>query len=183
MCFNVKCLIKTQYLLIKSVLLQYFSSILKIQTKFSCISSFIKFSLEFFSNLHDSCVHDLLYKLYVRKQSLNFFLTHSARTDCEKWFWWIFLLKSMYFFYYCVQFSCFLFVFFHLIKSLNYVNFMFHFMSLIKLTKYRFFSFSILINCDNNTCLLIRSFFKNCNKLMWNVEWIFILNDNSSLYT
>src|SRR5205809_936799 len=54
----------------------------------------------------------------------------------------------------------------HLIRSLNHVNFVFHFMSSIKSTKYRSSSFSTIMNCDDDTCLLIRSSFKNHNRLM-----------------
>jgi len=70
----------------------------------------------------------------------------------------------------------------HLIRSSNHVNFMFHFMSSIKSTKYKSFLFSTIMNCDDNTCLSIESFFKNHNRLTWNIEWTFISDDNSSSY-
>src|SRR6266487_3794371 len=54
----------------------------------------------------------------------------------------------------------------HLIRNSNHANFMFHFMSLIKLIKYRSSLFSIIMNYDDDTYLLIELSFKNHNKLM-----------------
>ena len=70
----------------------------------------------------------------------------------------------------------------HLIKSLNYVNCTFHFMLLIESTKYESFSFSIIIDYNNSTCLLIKLFFDDCNKLVWNIRCTFISDNNSSSY-
>ena len=111
------------------------------------------------------------------------FFTHSAEADCEKWFLWnsftsseVFFLIIMYSFHVYCSYSS------HLIRSSNHMNFMFHFMLLIKSTKYESCSFSTIMSCDDSICLLIESFFKNHNKLTWNIEWIFISDDNSSSY-
>ena len=109
--------------------------------------------------------------------------TYSVRTNYKKWSWWNFFIKTNASFFIIMYSSHVLHsYFFHLIRSLNHMNFMFHFMSLIKSTKYRFFLFSTIVSCDDNTYLLIRLFFENHNKLMWNVKWTFISDDNSSLY-
>src|SRR6266487_3655773 len=54
----------------------------------------------------------------------------------------------------------------HLIRNSNCADFVFHFMSLIKLIKYKSSLFSIIMSCNDNTCLLIRLSFKNYNKLI-----------------
>ena len=71
---------------------------------------------------------------------------------------------------------------FHLIKSSNCADCVFHFMSLIESTKYRSFLFLMIVDCDDSTCLLIRLFFDDCNRLMWNIRCIFISGGNSSSY-
>ena len=109
---------------------------------------------------------------------------HSVETDCKEWFSWNSFIKIdtsffiiMYNFHVLCSYSS------HLIRSSNHVNFMFHFMSSIKLIKYESSVFLTIVSCSNDTCLLIKSSFKSCNKLMWNVEWTFISDDNLSSYT
>ena len=108
---------------------------------------------------------------------------HSVRADCEKWFSWNSFSSSeasfliiMYDFHVLCSYSS------HLIKSLNCVNCVFHFMSLIESTKYESSLFLMIVDCDDDTCLLIRLFFDDCNKLVWNVRCIFIPGGNSSSY-
>src|SRR5436189_3774447 len=76
----------------------------------------------------------------------------------------IFLSKSVYFFIIIYDFHVFYLYLSHLIKSLNCMNFVFHFMSLIELTKYESSLFSTIMSCDDDTCLLIESFFESCNR-------------------
>ena len=155
----------------KISLITIFFFILKIQIKISCISNFMRSFSEFFLNLHDSCVCNLLCKLCVRKQLLIFFFylfswDRSWRIILMKFFyqnWYVFFIIIYNSHILCLYSS-------HLIKSLNCVNFMFHFMSLIKLTKYRSSLFSTIMSCDNDIYLSIRLFFKNHNKLTWNIE-------------
>src|SRR5205085_133980 len=78
----------------------------------------------------------------------------------------IFIKINVFFIIIMYNFHVFYLYFFHLIKSLNCVNFVFHFMSSIKLTKYKFSLFLTIMNCNNDTCLLIKSFFENHNKLI-----------------
>ena len=111
------------------------------------------------------------------------FFIHSVRTDCKKWSWWNFFIKTnVSFFIIVYDFYVFCSYFSHLIRSLNCVNFVFHFMLSIESTKYRSFSLSIIMSCDNDTCLSIRLSFKNHNRLTWNIEWIFISDNNLSSY-
>ena len=99
------------------------------------------------------------------------FFTHSVRTDYKEWSWWNFFIKTDVFFFIVVYSSHVLYSYSsHLIRSLNCMNFMFHFMLLIESMKYESSSFSTIVNCDNDTCLLIRLFFENHNKLIWNIE-------------
>ena len=120
---------------------------------------------------------------HVSENNCQIFFIHSIKTNHEEWFWWNFFIKiSMFFLLLYMIFMFFCSYFSHLIKSLNCTNFMFYFILSIKLIKYESFLFLTIINCDNNTCLLIKSFFKNHNKLIWNIKWIFILNDNSNSY-
>ena len=129
--------------------------------------------------LHELCVHDSFHESCIEKQLLILFFylfnqDRSQRMIFMKFFYqnWCVFFIVVYDFHVLCSYSS------HLIRSSNHMNFMFHFMSLIKLTKYELCSFSIIMNYDNSTCLLIKSSFKNHNKLMWNIEWIFIFNDN-----
>jgi len=70
------------------------------------------------------------------------------------------------FFIIIYDFHDFYLYFSYLIRSSNHVNFMFHFMLLIKLIKYESSLFSIIISYNNDTCLLIKLFFENHNKLI-----------------
>ncbi len=109
--------------------------------------------------------------------------THSAETGCEEWSWWNFFIKVNVSFFIIIYDSHVLCSYSsYLIRSLNCVNFVFYFMLLIKLTKYRSSLFSIIMSYDNSTYLLIRSFFKNYNKLIWNVKWTFISDNNLNSY-
>ena len=71
----------------------------------------------------------------------------------------------------------------HLIRSSNHTSWVCHFMSLIESTKYRFFSLSAVTNSSSDTCYFTELYFKNNNKLTWNVECIFISSDKSNSYT
>ena len=82
---NIKCFIKTQYLLTKLVLLQYF-----------------------FLSLYDSCVCNLLHKLCVRKQLLIFFYLFNQNRLWKIILMKFFLSKSIHFF----LLLCMIFMFF-----------------------------------------------------------------------
>ena len=125
-----------------------------------------------------------VFMIHVSENNYQFsFFTHSAKTDHEKWFWWIFFIKVSIFFFIIMYDSHVLCLYSsYLIRSSNHVNFIFHFMSLIESTKYKSSSFSTIIDCSDNTCLLIESSFKNCNRLIWNIKWTFISDSNLSLY-
>ena len=115
------------------------------------------------SCFHDSCFHDLC----IRKQLSIFFFYSFSQSRLQR----MILMKFFYqnkciFFIIVYDFHVLHSYFFHLIRSSNCVNFVFHFMSLIKSIKYESCLFLIIVNCDDSICLLIRSFFKNCNKLM-----------------
>ena len=108
---------------------------------------------------------------------------HSVEADHKKWSSWNFFINSEIFFLIIMyNFHVYCSYSFHLIRSSNHMNFMFHFMLLIKSTKYESCSFSTIMSCDDDTCLLIKSFFKNYNRLTWNVEWTFISDDNLNSY-
>ena len=116
-------------------------------------------------------------------KSLVLFFAHFVETDHKKWFSWNFFIIIEAFFFIVMYNSHVLHSYSsHLIRSLNHVNFVFHFMLSIKSTKYRSFLFSTIVNYNNDTYLLIESSFKNHNRLIWNIEWTFILNNNLNLY-
>ena len=121
---------------------------------------------------------------HVLRDNYQFFsFIYSAETDCEEWSSWNSFIKINMFFFIIMYDSHVLYLYSsHLIRSSNHVNFIFYFILLIKLTKYRSSSFSIIINYDSDTYLLIRLSFENYNKLIWNIEWTFISDDNSSSY-
>ncbi len=109
--------------------------------------------------------------------------THSVKADHKEWSWWNSFIKIDASFFIIMYNSHVLHSYSsHLIRSSNHANFMFHFMLSIKLIKYKSSSFLIIMNYDSSTYLLIRSSFKNHNKLIWNIKWIFISDDNSSSY-
>ena len=165
----------------KSVLLQYSLSTLKIQKKKFCISRF-----------WESLLQNLLLQVHV----FHVFMFHVSDDNClfssfihpagagrEKWSSWnsfnsseASFLINMYDSHVLCSYSS------HLIKSSNCADCMFYFMSSIKSTKYGPFLFSMIVDCDGGTCLLIRLFFDDCNKLVWNVECTFISDDNLSSY-
>ena len=142
-----------------------------IQAMFFCCSWTTRFCM-----LHAvfSCCFQItmLFVLHVFDDNHLFsFFIHLAETNHKEWFLWnsFINLKTsfliiMYDFHVCCSY------FSYLIRSSNHMNFMFHFMSSIKSTKYESCSFLIIMNCDDSTCLLIESFFKNYNRLTWNVE-------------
>ena len=108
---------------------------------------------------------------------------HSVRTNYEKWSWWNSFIKINASFFIIIYDSHVLCSYSsYLIRSSNYINFIFHFMLLIKLTKYESSLFSIIMSYDNDTYLSIRSSFESHNKLIWNIKWTFISNNNSSSY-
>ena len=130
------------------------------------------------------CVFMICFMNHVSEDNCQFSsFTYSVRTDHKEWFLWNFFTNLKTFFLIIMYNShvCCLY-FFHLIRSSNHVNFMFHFMLSIKSTKYRSCSFSIIMSCSDDTCLSIRLFFENYNKLTWNVKWIFISDNNSNSY-
>ena len=110
MCSSIECLIKTQYLLTKSVSLQDLSSTLKIWKKNLCIKILKKFSSESLSlSLCDSCVHVLC----IRWQLFVFFFYSFSQSRL----WEMIFMKFFQFFRdiflnHCVWFPCSLFIFF-----------------------------------------------------------------------
>ena len=109
--------------------------------------------------------------------------THSAEINHKEWSWWNFFIKINASFFIIIYDSHILCSYSsYLIRSSNHVNFIFHFISLIELIKYRSFLFSIIISYDDDIYLLIRSSFKNYNRMIWNIEWTFISDNNSSSY-
>ena len=131
-----------------------------------------------------NCVFVIHFMNHVLRDNHQFSsFIHSAEADHEEWFSWNSFIKIDVFFFIIVYDShVFCLYSSYLIRSSNCVNFVFHFMSSIKSTKYESSSFSTIMSCDDDTCLLIESFFESHNKLMWNVEWIFISDNNLSSY-
>jgi len=190
---QIKSFTKTLKLLISIVLLQYFLLHQRFQNfhiSCACNQFVFMFMIVIFDHdqnqvfIHDFSVFVIHFMIHVSESNHWFsFFTYSIRADCEEWSWWNSFIKADAFFFIIMYDSHVLCSYSsHLIRSSNHVNFVFHFMSLIESTKYEFSSFSTIVSCDDSTCLLIRSSFKSHNKLMWNVEWTFISDDNSSSY-
>ena len=168
----------------RSVLLQYSLSTLKIQKKKKKFFCILRFWENFLQNLSlQVCVFHVFMFCVSDDNCLFFSFIHSAETDCEKWSSWNSFSSSEASFLIIVYDSHVLCSYSsHLIKSSNYVDCVFHFMSSIKSTKYKSSLFLTIVDCSSSTFLLIRLFFDDCNKLVWNVECIFISDDNSSSY-
>ena len=149
--------------------------------KYFCISRFWESFLQNLSLwVHVICV--FVFHVSDDNHLFSSFI-HSAKADCERWSSWNSFSSSrtsfliiMYGFHVLCSYSS------HLIKSSNCADCAFYFMSLIKSTKYGPSSFSTIVDCSSSTCLLIRLFFNDCNKFVWNIECTFISDDNSSSY-
>ena len=108
---------------------------------------------------------------------------HFVKTDQERWSSWNSFIRIEISFFIIVYDSHVLYLYFsHLIRSSNCASWVCHLMSSIKSTKYESSSLSTIMSSDSDTCYSTELCFENSNKLMWNVECIFISSDKSSSY-
>ena len=111
------------------------------------------------------------------------FFVHFVEADWEKWSSWnSFIRIRVFFFIVIYSFHVLHLYFFHLIRSSNHASWIHHLMLSIKSTKYKSSSLSTVMSSDSDTCHFIRLCFESSNKLMWNIECIFISSDKLSLY-
>ena len=192
------------YLLTKSVLLQYFLFILKILRKkfffavsvhvqvfqvcmirvMFCVKLCVFILIKIEVVISVNFMFFFVFMIHVSESNYWFLsFTYSVEASYEEWSWWNFFIKMSVSFFIIIYDSHVLCLYSsHLIRSSNHANFIFYFMLLIKLTKYESSLFSIIISYDDSTYLLIELFFENHNRLMWNIEWTFISDDNLSSY-